>query len=78
MDCVTIFPQGRNSAKVGAILEAMKTPEVFLHDRELDADHNGSVITILGSGFYPLAGGRDRAYPLRPEVPQRSAGRSDS
>jgi hypothetical protein len=63
VDCVPIFPPGRNSAKVEAIAEEMKTPGVILLDRERNADHDCSVITILRSGFFPLApeGGIERS-----------------
>jgi glutamate formiminotransferase len=42
------FSEGRDAAKVDAIIEAMKLPGVVLLDREMDADHNRSVITIAG------------------------------
>ena len=36
------------AAKVDAIVEAMKVPGVYLLDREMDADHNRCVITLVG------------------------------
>jgi glutamate formiminotransferase/formiminotetrahydrofolate cyclodeaminase len=48
VECVPNFSEGRDKAKVGAIIEAMKLPGVFLLDREMDADHNRSVITLVG------------------------------
>ena len=42
------FSEGRDPAKVDAIVEAMKLPGVYLLDREMDADHNRSVITLAG------------------------------
>src|ERR1700758_1025851 len=48
VECVPNFSEGRDRAKVDAIIEAMKAPEVFLLDREMDADHNRCVITLVG------------------------------
>lgn len=48
VECVPNFSEGRNKAVVDAIVEAMKIPGVSLLDREMDADHNRSVITIVG------------------------------
>jgi len=42
------FSEGRDHAKVDAIVEAMKLPGVYLLDREMDADHNRCVITLAG------------------------------
>ncbi len=42
------FSEGRDPAKVDAIVEAMKIPGVYLLDREMDADHNRCVITLAG------------------------------
>jgi len=42
------FSEGRDAAKVDAIVEAMKIPGVYLLDREMDADHNRCVITLAG------------------------------
>src|ERR1700730_336063 len=47
-ECVPNFSEGRDKAKVDAIVEAMKVDGVFLLDRELDADHNRCVITVFG------------------------------
>src|SRR5882762_8759454 len=48
VQCVPNFSEGRDSAKVDAIVNAMKVPGVYLLDREMDADHNRCVITIVG------------------------------
>ncbi len=48
VECVPNFSEGRDPAKVGAIIEAMKIPGVYLLDREMDSDHNRSVITLVG------------------------------
>ena len=48
VECVPNFSEGRDKAKVDAILEAMKMNGVYLLDREMDADHNRCVITLVG------------------------------
>jgi glutamate formiminotransferase / formiminotetrahydrofolate cyclodeaminase len=48
VECVPNFSEGRDPAKVDAIVEAMKIPGVYLLDREMDADHNRCVITLIG------------------------------
>jgi len=48
VECVPNFSEGRDKAKVDAIIDAMKVPGVYLLDRESDADHNRSVITLVG------------------------------
>jgi len=48
VECVPNFSEGRDRAKVDAIIEAMKAPGVYLLDRKMDADHNRSVITLVG------------------------------
>ena len=48
VECVPNFSEGRDKAKVDAIIEAMKIPGVYLLDREMDADHNRCVITLAG------------------------------
>lgn len=48
VECVPNFSEGRDIAKVDAIVEAMKIPGVYLLDRESDSDHNRSVITLVG------------------------------
>src|SRR5215471_17796456 len=48
VECVPNFSEGRDKAKVDALIEAMKMPGVFLLDREMDADHNRCVITLVG------------------------------
>ena len=48
VECVPNFSEGRDKAKVDAIIDAMKMPGVYLLDREMDADHNRCVITVVG------------------------------
>ena len=48
VECVPNFSEGRDAAKVDAIVEAMTLPGVYLLDREMDADHNRCVITLVG------------------------------
>jgi glutamate formiminotransferase / formiminotetrahydrofolate cyclodeaminase len=48
IECVPNFSEGRDKAKVDAIVEAMKIDGVYLLDREMDADHNRCVITLVG------------------------------
>src|SRR5437870_6320324 len=48
VECVPNFSEGRDKAKVNAIVEAMKLDGVYLLDREMDADHNRCVITLVG------------------------------
>jgi len=49
VECVPNFSEGRDTSKVDAIVAAMReVPGVFLLDRESDADHNRSVITLAG------------------------------
>ncbi len=50
VECVPNFSEGRDKAKVDAIVEAMKLPGVYLLDREMDSDHNRCVITLAGDG----------------------------
>ncbi|HEY1184203.1 MAG TPA: glutamate formimidoyltransferase [Bryobacteraceae bacterium] len=49
VECVPNFSEGRNAAKMDAIVAAITAvPEVTLLDREADADHNRSVLTFVG------------------------------
>jgi len=48
VECVPNFSEGRDAAVVDAIVGAMKIPGVYLLDREMDADHNRCVITLVG------------------------------
>ena len=48
VECVPNFSEGRDKAKVDAIVDAMKMPGVYLLDREMDSDHNRCVITLVG------------------------------
>jgi glutamate formiminotransferase len=49
IECVPNFSEGREPAKVDAIVEAMRgVPGAWILDRTSDADHNRSVITLAG------------------------------
>ena len=48
VECVPNFSEGRDKAKVDAIVAAMKMDGVYLLDCEMDADHNRCVITLVG------------------------------
>ncbi|MBZ5529032.1 MAG: glutamate formimidoyltransferase [Acidobacteriia bacterium] len=49
IECVPNFSEGRDAAKVDAIIAAMSAVAgVFVLDREMDADHNRCVITLAG------------------------------
>ena len=50
VECVPNFSEGRDAAKVEAIIQALLAgPDVYLLDQEMDADHNRSVITLVGT-----------------------------
>ncbi len=50
VECVPNFSEGRDTGKVDAIIQALLAgPDVYLLDREMDADHNRSVITLVGT-----------------------------
>ncbi len=48
IECVPNFSEGREQARVDAIVNAMKRDGVYLLDCEMDADHNRSVVTLVG------------------------------
>src|SRR5579864_6468066 len=48
VECVPNFSEGRDVAKVEAIIAAMKVEGTYLLDKEMDTDHNRCVITIVG------------------------------
>src|SRR5271156_4366644 len=49
IECVPNFSEGRDAAKVDAIVSAMSgISGVYVLDREMDADHNRSVVTLAG------------------------------
>src|SRR6202522_4768156 len=48
VECVPNFSEGRDAAKVDAIVEAMKLPGVYLLDREMDAAQTRAVIARVG------------------------------
>jgi glutamate formiminotransferase/formiminotetrahydrofolate cyclodeaminase len=50
VECVPNFSEGRRIEVVDAIVNAMTSaPNVYLLGREMDADHNRAVITLVGS-----------------------------
>jgi len=49
IECVPNFSEGRDAAKVDAIVSAMSAvPGVYVLDKEMDADHNRCVVTLAG------------------------------
>jgi glutamate formiminotransferase / formiminotetrahydrofolate cyclodeaminase len=49
VECVPNFSEGRDTAKIDAIIAAMReVPGVYLLAHESDADHNRSVVTLAG------------------------------
>jgi len=49
IECVPNFSEGRDASKVDALVAAMSAvPGVYVLDRESDADHNRSVVTLAG------------------------------
>src|SRR6202022_3221321 len=49
IECVPNFSEGRDASKVDALVDAMRgVPGVLVLDRESDADHNRSVVTLAG------------------------------
>src|SRR5438067_11568211 len=49
IECVPNFSEGRDAAKVDAIVAVMSgVAGVYVLDREMDADHNRCVITLAG------------------------------
>lgn len=49
VECVPNFSEGCDAAKVDAIAQAMKMDGAYVLDRQMDADHNRSVITLAGA-----------------------------
>jgi glutamate formiminotransferase len=59
VECVPNFSEGRDAAKMDAIVQAILTvPDVVLLDRESDTDHNRCVLTFVG----PPAAVADAAF----------------
>jgi glutamate formiminotransferase len=50
IECVPNFSEGRDKAKVDAIVEAMKMDGVYVLGKDMDSDHNRCVITLVGEG----------------------------
>jgi glutamate formiminotransferase / formiminotetrahydrofolate cyclodeaminase len=50
IECVPNFSEGQDAAKVESIIAAiLNAPGVYLLDKEMDADHNRSVVTFVGT-----------------------------
>jgi glutamate formiminotransferase len=50
IECVPNFSEGRDPERVEAIVRALRDgPDVYILDREMDADHNRCVITLVGT-----------------------------
>ena len=50
IECVPNFSEGRDVAVVEAIVRTILAgPDVYLLDKEMDADHNRSVVTFVGT-----------------------------
>src|SRR6266568_1209032 len=50
VECVPNFSEGRDASKVAAIVQALLAgSDVYLLDQEMDADHNRSVVTLVGA-----------------------------
>src|SRR5579862_8146233 len=61
VECVPNFSEGRDTAKIDAIIAAMReVPSVILLDHESDADHNRSVVTLAGEPEAVAEGGPPR------------------
>ncbi len=76
IECVPNFSEGREKARVDAIVDAMKRDGVHLLDCEMDADHNRSVVTLVGAREPLLAavlGGIGKATELIDLNVQRGA-----
>jgi glutamate formiminotransferase/formiminotetrahydrofolate cyclodeaminase len=48
IECVPNFSEGRDRARLDAIVGAMQRDGVYLLDCEMDADHNRSVVSLVG------------------------------
>src|SRR2546427_11093164 len=58
IECVPNFSEGRDAAKIDAIVAAMSgVPGVYVLDREMDADHHRCVITLAGEPGAGAEGG---------------------
>lgn len=50
MECVPNFSEGEDRSKIGSIVQAlMAGPDVRVLDTQMDADHNRTVVTFVGS-----------------------------
>jgi glutamate formiminotransferase/formiminotetrahydrofolate cyclodeaminase len=50
VECVPNFSEGRDAPKIEAIITAiLNGPDVYLLDKEMDADHHRSVVTFVGT-----------------------------
>jgi glutamate formiminotransferase len=50
VECVPNFSEGKDRAKVESIIDSMKKYPVDVIDVEMNADHNRSVVTVVGDG----------------------------
>lgn len=50
VECVPNYSEGKDKEKVNAIIDAIKKYPVDVIDVEMNADHNRSVVTIVGDG----------------------------
>ncbi len=58
IECVPNFSEGRDAAKVDAIVSAMSAVAgVYVLDKEMDADHNRCVVTLAGEPEIQVAEG---------------------
>ncbi|HNZ67278.1 MAG TPA: glutamate formiminotransferase, partial [Planctomycetota bacterium] len=50
VECIPNFSEGRDPKVIDKIIAQIQAvPGVFLLDKEMDADHNRSVVTFVGS-----------------------------
>ena len=57
LEAVPNFSEGRDLAKVRALVDAIDRPGVEVLDWSADPDHHRSVITFIGADFGSLLGG---------------------
>lgn len=50
VECVPNYSEGRDKRKIDSIIEAIKKHPVDVIDVEMNADHNRSVVTVVGEG----------------------------
>ncbi len=52
VECVPNYSEGRDRSKIDSIIESIKKYPVDVIDVEMNADHNRSVVTVVGEGEY--------------------------